>query len=685
MVRAIEAKRVKNGFMVSTWLESEVTGNEEVSEKFQWDLWRRPLKDSQLWGIILSMKFTAILLLFSGCFHVLRAETNLAMNPSFEQAAAEGVLVDDWTTREGIALERMKSGGHSGDAFMRFKDDSPSGGQFLECRRVPARPGGIYTAAAWLRTADKCRPGVYVNFYDLYGQRIANRFERTNGSAVAWQRVEVSETAPADAWEVAVAIYAYSGDVGTFDADDAELSVVGGSEPGAAGLERAMPGEKTVYAINEHRELFVDDFLLDGQSGNIERRLQHPVPQEIALKLDKPWEGETSAYFAMVQDGTRVLMYYRGQTKPGTDGQVCCVAESNDGIHFERLNAGLYECEGSKENNIIWQGVAAHNFTPFLDANPAAAKDERFKAIAYSHHGKGLGVFGSPDGVHWRELLDHAAITDGAFDSQNLAFYDAQRGCYVDYHRKGRNGVRDVMTCTSADFRTWTSPVFLEYADPRQEHLYTNGILPYPRAPHIYLGMPARFVPGRTKIVGRKEPGVSDAILMSSRDGLHFDRWSEALIRPSTEPEVWTDRNNYPAWGILETGPEELSVYWTEHYRHPGMRLRRGTLRKDGFVSLHSGGKAGEIVTRPLTFTGKGLHINYASDAVGWIRFELCEVDGTAIPGFSFYDSELLFGNELDHLVTWKQGSDVAALAGRPVRLRMRLENADVYSFQFAD
>lgn len=631
------------------------------------------------------MKLSTILLLGLSSLSFVRGESNLALNPSFEQADAKDVLVDDWTTREGIAVERVTSGGHTGQAFMRFKDDSPKAGQFLECRRVSARPGGLYTASAWLRTTDKSRPGVYLNFYDMNGHRIANRYERTTGSAAEWQRVVVQETAPLDVWEVTVAIYAYGGDVGVFDADDAELLVEGGGEPGSAGLEPAAPGDKTAYEIGTRRELFVDDFLIDGQSGAIERRLQHPVPREISLKLDQPWEGETSAYFAMVQDGARVLMYYRGQMGPGSAGQVCCVAESQDGIHFERLNAGLFEFEGSKDNNIIWKGVGAHNFTPFLDSNPNAPADERFKAMGYSHHGKGLGVFGSPDGVHWRELLDHPAITDGAFDSQNLAFYDALRGVYVDYHRKGRNGVRDIMTCTSKDFRTWTAPVFLEYADPRLEHLYTNGILPYSRAPHLYLGLPARFVPGRTKIVDRKDPGVSDAVLMSSRDGLNFQRWSEAFIRPSTEPEVWTDRNNYPAWGILETGPEELSVYWTEHYRHPGMRLRRGTLRKDGFVALHAGGESGEVLTRPLVFTGKRLLINHATDAVGWIRFELCDTQGKPIDGFSFYDSETLFGNELEHEVTWRKGADLSKLAGKPVRLRLRLQNADVFSFQFAE
>ena len=612
----------------------------------------------------------------------LAGEPNLAPNPSFERAEAKGFVVDDWKNREGIKVERITDGGRTGKACVRFSDESANNGQMLECRRIPARPSGNYTASAWLRTSDSCRPGVYLNFYDLNGRRIEHRYERTTGSPADWQRVVVQQTAPETAWEVAVAIYSYAGDVGVFEADDAELTVTGGDEPGAPGLTRVEPGDKPVYDIGQRRELFVDDFLIDGMSGGIERRLHHPDLREVVLKLDQPWEGQTSAYFAVVRDGERVLMYYRGQVAPGSDGQVCCLAESRDGIHFQRVKAGLFEYEGSMDNNIVWKGVGAHNFTPFLDSNPNAAADERFKAVGYSHHGRGLGVFASPDGIRWRELLDQPAITNGAFDSQNLAFWDPLRECYVGFHRKGRNGVRDIMTCTSKDFRTWTEPVFLEYADHRLEHLYTNGIQRYSRAPHLYIGFPARFVPGRTKVEGREPPGVSDAILMSSRNGLHFQRWSKALIRPSTEAEVWTDRNNYPAWGLIETGPEELSIYWTEHYRHPGMRLRRGVIRKDGFVSLQSTGKVGEALTRPLRIKGDSLEVNYATDATGWIRFELCKTDGTPIEGFTLYDSEALFGNELKHTVKWRGGS-LSRLGEEPIRLRIRMENADLYSLRF--
>ena len=609
---------------------------------------------------------------------------NLVANPSFELADAEGVVADEWKTRAGIQVERVVGKGRTGNASVRFTDDNPQQGQMLESRRMPARPGGKYTAAAWLRTTQACRPGVYLNFYDFNGRRIEHRYERVAKPADQWQQVVVMQTAPESAWEVAVAIYAYVGDVGVFDADDAELTVVGGDAPGAPGLTPVEPGEKSVYEIGQRRELFVDDFLMDGASGGVTRRLHHPVPREVVLQLDQPWEGETSAYFATVRDGDRVLMYYRGQVAPGSEGQVCCLAESRDGIHFERVQAGLFEYNNSKDNNIVWKGVGAHNFTPFLDSNPEATQDERFKSVGYSHHGGGLGVFGSPDGIHWRELLDRPAITNGAFDSQNLAFWDPLRKCYVDFHRKGRNGVRDIMTCTSQDFRTWSEPVFLEYGDTRQEHLYTNAIQRYRRAPHLYLGFPARFVPGRTKVQDREPPGVSDAIFMSSRDGRKFERWSNAFIRPSTEPEVWTDRNNYPASGLIETGPEELSIYWTEHYRHPGMRLRRGVLRKDGFVSLQSAGKVGEVLTRPLRFAGNTLEVNYATDAIGWIRFELCKVDGTPIEGFTLYDSEILFGNELQHPVQWRGGS-LAEIGNEPVRLRIRMENADLYSLRFTD
>ena len=165
------------------------------------------------------------------------------------------------------------------------------------------------------------------------------------------------------------------------------------------------------------------------------------------------------------------------------------------------------------------------------------------------------------------------------------------------------------MTCTSDDFLTWTDPVWLEYVEGTpNEHLYTNQITAYPRAPHILMGFPKRFLPGR-RPAGNRMPGLSDGVFMTSRDGLLFSRWQEALIRPGPQAERWVNRNNMTAWGIVETAsaipgcPSELSIYSTEgYYRGDSCQIRRFSLRLDGFVSLNAPMAGGMALTKPLTF-----------------------------------------------------------------------------------
>jgi len=289
-------------------------------------------------------------------------------------------------------------------------------------------------------------------------------------------------------------------------------------------------------------------------------------------------------------------------------------------------------------------------------------------------------------------MSDKPVITSGAFDSQNLAFWDSVRGCYVDYHRQGRNGKRDIMTCTSADFLKWTKPKFLEYPGAPAEHLYVNQIQSYYRAPHIYLGFPKRFAQSRKSPIGHPLPGVSDTILMSSRDGETFHRWQEAFVRPGPQADRWVCRNNLVAWGLVETksqfqgAPDELSLYVVEgYYQGESCQIRRHKLRVDGFVSLNAGLRGGEVVTKPLRFDGKQLSINFSTSAAGSVRIELQDEAGEPIPGFGLADCNEQFGDQLDRVVSWKSGTDVGQLAGKPVRLRIELRDADLYSFQFTD
>ena len=364
-----------------------------------------------------------------------------------------------------------------------------------------------------------------------------------------------------------------------------------------------------------------------------------------------------------------------------------CYAESTDGIRWTKPELGIIEFQGSKKNNIILAGKDKFNLAPFKDANPDCKPDERYKAMTNGHGG--MDAYKSPDGVHWSPMVEGHVITKGAFDSQNLAFWDSCRGCYVEYHRGFRDGIRDIMTGTSEDFIHWTDPEWIEYPNSPPQHLYTNAIKPYYRAPHILIGIPKRFVPNR-RAAPHQHSGVSDAVLITSRDGLSFHRWDEALIRPGLQPERWVNRNNYPAWGIVVTkaamadAPDELSIYTTEgYYTGDSCQLRRHTLRIDGFVSVRAPLAGGDMTTKPIVFDGKELVLNFATSAAGSLRVEIQDVHGKPVPGFTAAQCPEIFGDSIERVATWKSGFDVSALSGVPVRLRFLLKDADLYSIRF--
>ena len=453
--------------------------------------------------------------------------------------------------------------------------------------------------------------------------------------------------------------------------------------------------------IGSRRVLFLDDLLVDTLTGNAELKLHHPVPREVVFTANRPWEGNLMFHLSVFRDGDIYRMYYRGwdydeQRNSMSQHKVICYAESRDAIHWVRPNLGIVEFQGSRENNIILdckQGVASNGaFAVFRDDNPQCNPAARYKTLAlHARNGKGLYAFGSTDGVRWSLLDDRPRITRGKFDSHNLAFWDGEAGVYRAYWRWFDRGVRAIRTATSRDFIHWSEGVDLQFGDAPHEHLYTNSVQRYPRAPQFLIGFPKRFLPSRKSPTGFAIPGVSDGVLMSSRDGVRFHRWPEAFIRPGPQPDRWVNRNNFTAWGLLETpsaledAPAELSLYSTEgYYRGPATRLRRYSLRLDGFVSLHAWLSGGELITKPITFVGTQLKINFSTSARGSIRIELQDAAGEPIEGYALADCPEIFGDEVERVVRWNHGSDLSEAARRPIRLRLSVKDADVFSFQFA-
>jgi hypothetical protein len=382
------------------------------------------------------------------------------------------------------------------------------------------------------------------------------------------------------------------------------------------------------------------------------------------------------------------------------------LAESRDGIHWTKPDLGVVSFRGSRRNNLVWpvDGEEGNDAIPFKDENPDAPVRERYKALVNIGEHQLIAI-GSPDGVRWERLQKEPVLAylpgDPMMDPPNLAFWDANQKQYTAFLRCWMNSrIRSFRRSTSKDFRHWTTPEPVDLGDSEIEHLYTNMTTPYDRAPGIYFMFAKRFVPWRKADPAWPNDGLSEAVLLSSRDGRRFDRsFMEPFVRPGLDPANWHDRSIMMARGILQTSPAELSLYYFEHYRLDSVRLRRATIRPDGFISISAPFAGGEFTTKPFIVEGRELELNLSTSVAGSVRVEVQDAGGRPIPGFRLQDCDEIYGDDLERIVTWRKGHAdllthdhkevpnrpsylLPALEGRTVRLRFVMKSADLYSFR---
>ena len=486
--------------------------------------------------------------------------------------------------------------------------------------------------------------------------------------------------------------------------------------------------------ILNRRECFFDDYLIDTERTTAEYRVHEPVRRDVVMVCDEPWEGDGSNYHNFFYDDGIYRVYYLGWRVPGTSGIRVCYAESRDGIHWVKPKLGICEFEGSRENNILIDSdlfcqVAGDerfreidNFMVFRDDNPACPPEERYKAVFQKMAQEAricvLGYATSADGIHF---VSGGVITDkGAFDTLNVAFWDAEAGKYRCYFRSdhapgttealdwftfaahNEADVRDIRYMESEDFVHWSEPCLLDFGEVEDVPLYTNVVQPYYRAPHMLIGFPTRYnyrrewtanyeeLCGkeyrleRMKMNPRYGLVTTDSVFICSRDGLHFKRHDDAFTRPGPENgKNWVYGDCYLCRGMVETPSPvegespEMSLYEIRNHWIGPSQLVRYALRLDGFVSLHAGAKGGVIFTKPFVFEGDELHVNFETDAWGGMYVTLIDQEGNR------YESTETFGNATDRRVRFLDEGAVARLSGTPVTMEIRMKGSDIYSMQF--
>jgi hypothetical protein len=424
-----------------------------------------------------------------------------------------------------------------------------------------------------------------------------------------------------------------------------------------------------VVEVGSRRELWIDRTLEDRMEG-CQLKMHPPFRIE-----DLPGLDGTMEYGTVVREGAAWHLYSRDGRGAKFDGDVTEVTRywrSDDGLHWTAPKLGLVELDGRTENNVILQEAPfCHNFAPFLDQRPDVSAEERWKALGGTVK-TGLYAFASADGVHWKKWKDFPVIQyskEYAFDSQNVAFWSESEGQYVCYFRHFLDKkLRSICRTTSKDFEQWSEPVPMSPNLPG-EHLYTSLAHPYFRAPHIYLATPTRFFGDRGD--------STDILLMTARGSQPFDRtFRDAFLRPGLDPARWGNRSNYAAWHVVPVDEQSMALYLTP--------FRRALWRVDGMTSLHAGADEGLYRTRLFRYQGSRLELNAETSAGGEILVELQDDQGAPLPGCSFADCQPLVGSKIAWQIAWKGGDRLGEWAGKPVRLAVRLREADLYSWKFS-
>lgn len=448
----------------------------------------------------------------------------------------------------------------------------------------------------------------------------------------------------------------------------------------------------SVIPIDVGRQLFVDDFLID--STTLKRVFHKPTMHEgnPVLKPEQPWELEGKAPMAMPfsdgvwfdeKDGLFKLWYMAGYAR------ATAYATSRDGIHWAKPG-----CDIRAGTNVVQTGVRDSS-TVWLDRQERDPQ-RRFKMFrSHSEDSRfGLSLHFSADGVHWSER----ALRTGSCGDRTTVFWNPFRQVWVYSLRHGWGVPRARRYWEVKDLLAgpqWTKidepPVWVgsDALDPMRDdlqeipQLYNLDAVAYES---LMLGLFTIWRGDKNIPEGRPKP--NSVWLGFSRDGYHWDRPDRQPFIPVSEKQGDWNWGNVQsvAGGCLVVG-DKLYFYFSGRAGAGGAEKRDGGgatglafLRRDGFASMNATSGAGVLTTRPVKFTGKHLFVNVA-DAKGELRAEVLDESGNVIAPFSRDNCEPVTTDSTRAGLRWKGAADLSTLAGKAVRLRFHLSNAELYAF----
>ena len=261
----------------------------------------------------------------------------------------------------------------------------------------------------------------------------------------------------------------------------------------------------------------------------------------------------------------------------------------------------------------------------------------------------------------------------------------------------------------------WRRPESKRHIPTWQAECYNFGVIPYEG---LYLGLITVYYPTGQRLPERSNADGFNLIqLAMSRD---LKEWKRLCDRqPFLEPSPLTkglvgnyDRLQLAAYNGIIQHEDDVRFYYgglkrrvPQHSRWPdGSPRDSATLsdseradwledthsamclaawRQDGFVSLNAGKEVGELLTKPFIASGTRLMLNVDVRNGGHAKVEVLDTNNQPLEGFRLRDCIAVETDAIQEVISWKLTADISRLAGKELRLRFVMKDADLYSFQF--
>lgn len=385
--------------------------------------------------------------------------------------------------------------------------------------------------------------------------------------------------------------------------------------------------------------------------------------------------------------------WVRSEIKGRSGRYAIAYAESEDGIDWKRPNLGLFEWQGSKENNIVWTGIRGRRgSSPFLLDIPE--RDRHGYRFIMAYREGDTHLIGSQDGIHWDRDSD-TSISSVHSDTQNAIVYDPRRDEYVMYCRAKHiyRTFRGPILETGASRRVArmaSDELWSEWTSEPQTILVPDEVDARENYNFFY-GMPVRIYGGvywGFLWCFRMNNNIHTELAFS-RDGVRFERLPERPKFLARGPDgSWDDGMVFSGYQWIEMGDEWWMYYagWDGPHkirrdmppRKPGIGLVK--LRKEGFISMHGPSGGGVLATRKITWPGGPLLVNADAES-GELKVRVTDANRKPLAGFDYDDCETFTGDEVAHRVRWKDQA-IGQRAGGVIRLEFFLKDADLYTFR---